>query len=333
MENTTSIAEMLKFHFGSKVFCSDGEEGVLTHVAFDRGTRCLTSIGVKLGHLFGKTVYVPFHNVINATGEGVTLSITRADLATASQTAPGDALFDSRSVVQLADSSRRGTLFIIAVQPGTGKLGYIVSYHLRPGMGTLLRQEYITQIDSGHFTVSIPENTLQVLPPYRSDSELQREVEAILFDLTPLHVDFKGMTIRVLDSVLYLVGNISSSLRADVVRDQAMGVQGLLEIENHLVSDDTLAGDLAMALSRDSRTRDLPIGVYPRLGVVRLSGVVHNDQQKMAAEEIAKKFAGVRSVIDGLIVSANAHALNVMASAESGEAADIVPGKYIRHTK
>src|SRR5256886_5705722 len=49
-----------------------------------------------------------------------------------------------------------------------------------------------------------------------------------------------------------------------------------------------ISADLAMALGHDPRTRELPIGVYPRLGVVRLSGAVHNNQQKAAAEEIAR---------------------------------------------
>jgi osmotically-inducible protein OsmY len=181
--------------------------------------------------------------------------------------------------------------------------------------------------------VSIPDDKLNALPPYRSDRELQQEVESILYDLTPLHIDLKAINIRVLDSVLYLDGNISSTLRSDIVQDQVLGVEGLMEIKNRLVADDQLAADLALALGQDDRTRDLPIGVYPRLGVVRLSGAVHNSQQKAAAEEIAKSFPGVRSVNNDLIVDPGADMLNVMSPAEGREAKDIVPGKYIRHTQ
>jgi hypothetical protein len=62
---------------------------------------------------------------------------------------------------------------------------------------------------------------------------------------------------------------------------QTLGT-GLLEIKNELLGDDTLANSLALVLGRDPRTHDLPIGVYPRLGNVRLSGSVHNEQQKAA---------------------------------------------------
>jgi len=54
MIKTTLISEMLKFHFGRKIFCADGEDGVLVHVIFDPATRRMTHIGVKQGRLLEK---------------------------------------------------------------------------------------------------------------------------------------------------------------------------------------------------------------------------------------------------------------------------------------
>lgn len=332
MNRAVLISEMHKFQFGRKIVCSDGEDGVLTHVGFDPATRRLTAIGVRQGRLFGKTVYLPFTTIVSASGDGIGLNITRANLSDASTSMPEGAWLDSKSVVQNSDGTK-GTLLLVAVHPETGELAYIVAHHLCTGQDTLVRQEMVTGLGMGQVSVSVPTEVLKALPPYRPDSELQQEVESILFDLTPLHVDFKGMSVRVLDSVLYLDGNISSSLRGEMVRDQARGVSGLLEIKNRLVGDDTLAGDLALALSRDPRTRDLPIGVYPRLGNVRLSGAVHTSQQKAAAEEIARNFPGVRSVMSDLVVNPEADMLHVMSATEGGEAEDKVPGKYVRHTK
>lgn len=336
MEQSTSIAAMQKFHFGKKIFCSDGEEGVLTHVGFAPATFRMTHIGVKQGRPFGKTVYLPFDTVVNATGDGVTLRIARAELATASSSTPPGVIFDSKSPVEnegARGAKDKGTLLLIAVHPDSGEIAYLVVHHLRQGQDTLLRREFVTRLETGRIVVSVPAATLQTLPPYRPDRELQQEVESILFDQAALHVDLKGMTIRVLDSVLYLSGNISSSLRRDIAQDQAAGVPGLLEINNQLIADDTLAGDVAMALGRDARTRDLPIGVYPRLGLVRLSGAVHTPQQKVAAEEIARQFPGVRSVVSDFVVNPHEDMIRVMSSSEGGEADDLIPGKYIRHTR
>jgi osmotically-inducible protein OsmY len=333
MSKTTLISQMQKFHFGSKVFFADGEDGILLQVIFDPATRRLTHISVKQGRFFGKIVHLPYGTVENATGDGVTLSINRDDVAAVRSVNVEGALLDNKSVVENTASSARGTLMMVAVHPENGELAYLVVHHLRPGQNTLLRQNFVTDIGTGYVKVNIPDTTLNELPPYRPDDVLQQEVEAILFDLTPLHVDLKGITVRVLDSVLYLDGNISSSLRGDIASDQVLGVPGLLEIKNNLVGDDRLAADLAMALGSDPRTRDLPIGVYPRLGVVRLSGAVHNTQQKASAEEIAKGFPGVRSVFNDLVVDPKADILHVMSPAEGGEAEDKIPGKYIRHTK
>ena len=191
----------------------------------------------------------------------------------------------------------------------------------------------MTNITADRVAVTIPGATFQALPAYRSDADLQQDVDSMLSDLTAYHLDYKGMTARVLDGILHLDGNISSSLRADVVEDQASGVQGLLGIKNNLIGDDTLAADLASALGRDERTHDLPIGVYPKLGMIRLGGAVHTPQQKAAAEEIARSFPNVRGVTNTLVVDANADLIHVMSPAEGGEANDLIPGKYIRHTK
>jgi len=329
---STTIFEMQKFHFGSKILCTDGEEGILSQIGFDSTARRMTHIGIRQGRFFGKNVYLPYDTVTNATGDGVTLRVAGADVLAASKDAPTGSIFlDMKSVVEAGNS--KGTVSIIAVHPESSELAYIVSHHLYAGQDTLINQEYISKIETDRIVVTIPEATLQALPAYRSDSDLQQEVERTLFDLTSLHIDYKGMMIHVLDGILYLSGNISSSLRSDIVQDQASGVRGLLGINNQLLGDDTLAADLATALGRDERTRDLPIGVYPKLGIVRLGGAVHTPQQKMAAEEIAHSFLNVHSVVNTLVVDANAELLHVMSPAEGGEADDLIPGKYIRHTK
>ena len=332
MSKTTLISEMLKFQFGNKIVCTDGEDGTLSHVIFDPATRRMQYIGVKLGRFFGKTVHLPFGAVVDATGEGVTVSVKRAELAASNPEVSG-AYLDHKSLVERAGTSTRGTLRLVAVQPGNGELAYIVAHNLHPGRDILLRAEYVSGIAKDQITVSIADDAFNALPPYHSDAELQQEVESILFDVTPMHIDLKGITLHVLDGVLYLDGNISSTLRADIAQDQVYGVEGLLEIKNNLVADDTLAADVAMALGQNPRTRELPIGVYPRLGVVRLSGAVRNEQQKAAAEEITLTIPGVRSVINDLVVDPSADMLHVMSAPEGGEMKDIIPGKYVRHTQ
>ena len=332
MDNSIDVVETEHFHLGEKIFYSDGQDGALTHVGFDPATRTLTSIVVRLGRFFGKTLHLPAEVVSSATGSCVTLTISRAE-ALASKTEGEGVLFDSHSVVLNTATSTKGSPLMAAVQASDRALAYIVVHNLHPHHDVLVQKEFITKLDSDQITVAIPQETLQALPPYHRDEDLQQDVETVLFAITPFHIDLPGITRRVLDGVLYLSGNISSSLRSEVKESQARSVAGLLDVKNSLVGDDELASDLAMALGHDTRTGDLPIGVYPRLGDVRLSGAVHTEDQKKAAGAIARSFKGVRSVDNNLIVDAQADLLNVMASSEGGEAQDKIPGKYIRHTK
>lgn len=332
MNDITHIPEMLKFQFGSKIFCSDGEGGVLTHVIFDPAMLRLTSIGVKQGRLFGKSIDLPFDSIISAVEAGVTLSVKRSDLTTTQDQIAEGAVLTSKSIVENAESAAKGTLQLVAVHPSSGELAYIVARELRSGLDTLLQESYVTKLAGDKILVTIHEETLHSLPPYKSDEVLQREVESALFDFTPLHIDLKAITARVSDSILYLDGNISSALRSDIMLDKVSSVTGLAGIKNRVVADDALAAGLALALGQDARTRDLPIGVYPRLGIVRLSGAVHNGQQKAAAGEIAENYPGVRAVTNDLVVDPQATLLNVMSASEGGETKDVIPGKYVRHT-
>jgi hypothetical protein len=61
------------------------------------------------------------------------------------------------------------------VHPENGALAYLVVHHLRPGRDTLLREQYVTTIAPGHVTVMLPRETLNALPSYRPDDELQQE--------------------------------------------------------------------------------------------------------------------------------------------------------------
>ena len=331
MNKNALISEMLKFHFGNTVFCTDGQDGTLTHVLFDSTSRRLTHLAVKQSRLFGKTMYLPFEHVIRATGDGIWLDCTLAQLAAfPTLEEPGISL-DARTAVKSESGS--GTLTLVAVQPGSGELAYIVAHNLLSGRDTLLENQYIPALAPNQVSVSADAALLHSLPPHRSDRELQQEVEQIVSDLPFLHIDRKGMSLRVLDSVLYMNGNISSALRGELTRDQVAGVKGLLEIKNNLIGDDVLAADIASALGKDERTRSLPIGVYPDLGDVRLSGSVRTAQQKAAASEVAKKFTGVRRVSNDLLVDPAAEMLYVMSAPEGGEAKDLTPGKFTRHTQ
>ncbi len=54
MNKSIRISEMQKFHFGTRILCTDGDDGYLTHVVCDPDTCRLTHIGVKQGRSLKK---------------------------------------------------------------------------------------------------------------------------------------------------------------------------------------------------------------------------------------------------------------------------------------
>lgn len=111
-----------------------------------------------------------YDTVVEATGGGVLLRVTRAELAAAGEVIVGGAVLAHRSLVERAGSGDKGTLLLVAVHPENGALSYLVVHHLRPGQDILLREQCVTTIAPGHLTVTLPDEILNALPPYRPDA-------------------------------------------------------------------------------------------------------------------------------------------------------------------
>src|SRR5713226_1058065 len=151
MNKATLISEMQKFRFGSKIMCADGEDGTLVSLVFDPTTRCLTHIGVKQGLFLGKTVQIPFDTIVAATSDGIILRLKNAELAAANTEVKANCvILSNKGFVERAGTVNKGSLTLIAVHPGSGKLAYVVAHHLLPGQDTLLREELVTALASEH---------------------------------------------------------------------------------------------------------------------------------------------------------------------------------------
>ncbi len=96
MKQMASISTMFKFHFGTRILCSDGDEGFLTSIGFDAAAQHMTYIGVRQGRFFGKISYLPFQTVSSATSDNVTLTISRADVEAAPKAMPAAIFFDTK---------------------------------------------------------------------------------------------------------------------------------------------------------------------------------------------------------------------------------------------
>src|SRR5579875_1193422 len=126
MMKSELISELLKFRFGRKVFCSDGEYGLLDEVVVDAARRSITHIGVSRGLFVKKRFYLAFSQVNQASSDGVTLTTSLAKLEQVAVADPAGARLSGRSLVEAPAAGQRGNLLLLAAQPGSGEIAYVV---------------------------------------------------------------------------------------------------------------------------------------------------------------------------------------------------------------
>jgi osmotically-inducible protein OsmY/sporulation protein YlmC with PRC-barrel domain len=166
--------------------------------------------------------------------------------------------------------------------------------------------EWIADYQPDLIKLGVDKTTLEHLPPYHSDQELEWEVEDALWTDTAL---VEGLlhetTISVLvrDGVVTLGGYVRSVVQKQYAEKVAANVPGVLGVRNHLVADDELEQAVSEALDADPRTRDLPIHVDAWIGYVHLTGDVPTKEIKAAAQQIAAGVPGVRNAINMLAVA------------------------------
>lgn len=322
MQSTTELTDVVKYRLDATVQASDGEAGRLVSVIVDAGRRCVIAAGVKIGFLVGATYYVSVENAHSGTEEELTLAIPLDEIKQASRSVPSGAALTSGTIIS-SGGKNLGRLSQVTVDAEGQVLQTIVVDRGVRGEA-LISASQVTGMSTKQILVDLSASSIDKLVPFRRDSDLYDEVYKSLFDYVPLRIDLSGMTIRVVDGVVWLFGHVSSDLNQRLASDLLQGIVGVASIHNQLVTDSDLAAQVSRALSRDPRTASEMIGVYPMLGEVRLRGSVRSGDARAAAGEIAQAVRGVKSVVNDLHVDPNARVVPVMAGITNEE--DLVPG-------
>jgi hypothetical protein len=300
----TEFTEILKFRFGALVVANDGASGVVDHVIVDPGTRSVTHVGIKLARFFGAAQSIPVELVKDAQAERVELTIARDEIAQKAQPMPTGFARLSASTTVDSNGKRMGHLVQISIVHATFAARRLV---VSRGMGreeVLVPVDATTRLDTKHIALQLDEAQMKRLTVYRPDSELLRDVTDALYNYLRLRIDLRGIEV--------------------LAEDQLVGIRGIAQVHNELVTDTDLAAAVAAALARDPRTQRQHIGVYPTLGDVRLGGTVSTPEARSAATQVTEAVPGVARVENDLIVRADAVGVPAFAGIAGQE--DRVPG-------
>jgi osmotically-inducible protein OsmY len=319
----TEFAEVKKVRLGAQVQASDGEAGKVASMVADAERRTITHVEIKLGFLgTGGTFYVPMDLVTAGDSENLTVTVPLDDIKKRFAKAP-EGVRLSRGTHVTAGGRTLGKLVQVTVHSDTLVLRHLV---IERGLGRefLVPARAVTSISANQIQVDLGILKPDQLTPYRTDAELRDDIYQAINRYEPLRIDLPGIDIHAIDGVAWLKGHVSSDLNVRLAEDQLANIPGLAEVNNDLVVDSDLAARVSSALSHDPRTAKEYIGVYPRLGVVRLRGAVHTPAARQAATEIASAVPGVKALVNELKVDPNADVVPVLAGVTNSE--DVVPG-------
>jgi osmotically-inducible protein OsmY len=145
------------------------------------------------------------------------------------------------------------------------------------------------------------------LPEFHSDDEITADILRWLaqdprFD----GVDRYTLTVEVQGGVVRLGGRVRTADLKRAAEELAASVPGVVAVDNQAIADEELAIRLEQALrAAGVHVDDLDVAVL--LGQVKLRGRAAALDDSHRAEELARRFSGVQSVVNQLTVVEQPH--------------------------
>ena len=241
---TTEFADVLKFRFNARVEASDGEAGKLTRVFANSQQRIITHIGIRVGLLFGKTCYVPIQLVSAATADVITIAVPLDEIEKQTTKPEGAELGPSTGM--MVAGKRIGQLTQLTIHRETQVLRHLVVEH--GSRELLVPATMVTSITARQIGADLEGTSIAQLTIYRPDEELRQDIYDAIYNYPRLRVEQSGITIHVIDGVVWLRGYVSNELNRRLVVDQLKNIPGLAELHNELIADSLLAANVSMAL-------------------------------------------------------------------------------------
>jgi osmotically-inducible protein OsmY/sporulation protein YlmC with PRC-barrel domain len=324
----------LELKIGSPIKALDGACGHVQQVILDPQDGRIVALVVWPGVLSDYPVVVPTECVANATDDEVQLKISRAQVVAlpgfgtevelgvggqhydvddksvatrdgtggeskyiSDATRPALALRAGQQV--LCSEGHAGNVTLLRLSP-QGWVRHLVMHlgHL-PGRQVIVPVEWVCKVDQHHVYLAADLHALDGLPDYRRDDDIAAEVGRALWEDDVLRqTDYHEIAYTVNDGVVTLNGHVMTSAIKARARWAIRSVEGVLRVENHLISDDELEILVAQTLGHDVHVRKQSVYVHARHGVISLCGEVISAAMRAAAEECAASVPQVRGVVN-----------------------------------
>jgi hypothetical protein len=124
--------------------------------------------------------------------------------------------------------------------------------------------------------------------------------EALWKDAAFRATDYNNIEVQVVAGIVYLFGHVISSTNKHRAEQALQTIQGIRGVQNHLVPDDRLLAEVAIALGSLESAYECKFFTGVSHGLVLLSGNVSDANVKLLAEKCAASNPDVRGVISSV---------------------------------
>jgi osmotically-inducible protein OsmY len=215
----------------------------------------------------------------------------------------------TRGCVALRGRQRVGVVVALWCDNATGVLRHAL---VSPGRALLgRRMEYV--LDAAHIqgvgknTLALTDDApaLDALALYRPDADLEHDVAAALRAALANPNARRGVKFFVQDGAIHLGGLVETDEEVAQACDAVAHIAGLRGVTADLVSTESLAERveerLALTLAAQGATEG-SVRVLAEHGIIYLEGAAPTQETSMALEQAAHAVAGVRVVLNHLVV-------------------------------
>ncbi len=177
--------------------------------------------------------------------------------------------------------------------------GQITNLIVRRGLlpfRAVIPMSMVEEVDRDSVLVPASRKELQSLAKFtpRADRDILRQVEDEL--QAAGDVDLRHIKVSLADGIVRLTGPVLNVLGKRQAHQIAAGIEGVLGVENRIITDEELEARVAAALLTDERTFLATVEVKSENGVVTLEGEVDSEETLDDVLEIAASQPGVLKV-------------------------------------
>lgn len=190
----------------------------------------------------------------------------------------------------------------LLVDPDSDEITHLV---VRRGLlpyRVIMPIDMVKSMDDTSVFVRASREELEKLGRYspRADADILAEIQDKLAELSDL--EFSRITVRLVDGVVQLAGSVANVFTKRQAHTISENTNGVIEVENEIMTDETIRNRVSWALQTDPRTSLAVIDVQCDHGQVTLNGKVDSAVIKDVAEDIAGQQPGVTQVVNQLII-------------------------------